>query len=228
MSVIINIDTATEAAHVSIAKDGVVLQQAFNANQLDHAAFLQVAVKVILNEAAVSFAEVDAIAVTIGPGSYTGLRVGLASAKGFCYALKKPLIIIGTLEVLAKSALISPEKVLLAPQTLLCPMIDARRMEVFTAVFDQTIKTVLHAQALILEENSFKELIERQSIAFLGNGSQKWKTICHYSTALFLDIPINPFAMSELSQEKFTVNDFADLAYTEPMYIKEFYINTIL
>ncbi len=227
MSLIINIDTATEAAHVSIAKDGIVLQQAFNTNQLDHAGFLQVAVKVVIDKAAISFAQVDAIAVTIGPGSYTGLRVGLASAKGLCYALKKPLIAIGTLDVLAKSALISPEKAQLGLRTLLCPMIDARRMEVFTAVFDQSLKAILPAQALILDETSFKDLIERQPIAFFGNGSQKWKAICPYTTALFLNTTINPLAMSELSQEKFASNDFSDLAYTEPTYIKEFYINTI-
>jgi tRNA threonylcarbamoyladenosine biosynthesis protein TsaB len=227
MSLIINIDTATEAAHVSIAKDGIVLQQAFNTNQLDHAGFLQVAVKVILDKAAISFAEIDAIAVTIGPGSYTGLRVGLASAKGLCYALKKPLIAIGTLDVLAKSALISSENALLESQTLLCPMIDARRMEVFTAVFDQSLKTILPAQALILDETSFKDLIERQSIAFLGNGSQKWKAISPYPSAIFLDVIINPLAMSELSEYKYDRKDFSDLAYIEPTYIKEFYINTI-
>jgi tRNA threonylcarbamoyladenosine biosynthesis protein TsaB len=227
MSLIINIDTATETAHVSIAKDGIVLQQLFNNNQMDHAGFLQVAIKDILSRAAISFTEVDAIAVTIGPGSYTGLRVGLASAKGLCYALNKPLISIGTLEVLAKSALISPKKTLLGPQTLLCPMIDARRMEVFTAVFDQSLQTVLPPSALILTEMSFKELLEKQPIAFLGNGSQKWQALCAHPTAIFLDTVINPFAMSELSEEKYNNSNFSDLAYTEPTYIKEFYINTI-
>jgi tRNA threonylcarbamoyladenosine biosynthesis protein TsaB len=227
MSLIINIDTATETAHVSIAKDGMVLQQLLNNNQMDHAGFLQVAIKDILSRSAISFTEVDAIAVTIGPGSYTGLRVGLASAKGLCYALNKPLIAIGTLEVLAKSALISPQKALLGPQTLLCPMIDARRMEVFTAVFDQSLQVILPPQALILTEISFKELLEKQPIAFLGNGSPKWQAICSYPSATFLDVSINPFAMSELSQEKYDNTNFSDLAYTEPTYIKEFYINTI-
>lgn len=227
MSLIINIDTATETAHVSIAKDGIVLQQLFNNNQMDHAGFLQVAIKDILSRATVSFTEVGAIAVTIGPGSYTGLRVGLASAKGLSYALNKPLIAIGTLEVLAKSALISPKKALLGSQTLLCPMIDARRMEVFTAVFDQSLQTILPPHALVLTETSFKELLDKQPIAFLGNGSPKWQAICAYPAATFLDIVINPFAMSELSQEKYNNNNFSDLAYTEPTYIKEFYINTI-
>jgi tRNA threonylcarbamoyladenosine biosynthesis protein TsaB len=227
MSIIINIDTATEAAHISIAKDGIVLQQAFNSNQMDHAGFLQVAVRDSLRTAAISLAQVDAIAVTIGPGSYTGLRVGLASAKGLCYALNKPLITIGTLEVLAASALISPEKPLLQPKTLLCPMIDARRMEVFTAVFDQSLNTILAPCAVIIDENSFKELIEKQKIAFLGNGSQKWQAICQHTAAIFLNTSINPLAMSELSYQKYLKNHFSDLAYTEPTYIKEFYINTI-
>jgi tRNA threonylcarbamoyladenosine biosynthesis protein TsaB len=227
MSLIINIDTATEVAHVSIAEDGVILQQAFNANQIDHAGFLQVAVKNILFKADIGFAQIDAIAVTIGPGSYTGLRVGLASAKGLCYALNKPLITIGTLDVIAKSAIISPEKNLFKTNTLLCPMIDARRMEVFTAIFDQSLQTVLSACALVLDQNSFKELLEGYHIAFLGNGSKKWQNICHHPNAIFIDIDINPFAMNLLSKEKYDNKDFSDLAYTEPMYVKEFYLNTI-
>jgi tRNA threonylcarbamoyladenosine biosynthesis protein TsaB len=227
MSIIINIDTATEAAHVSIARDGVIVQQAFNTNQMDHAGFLQVAIKDILSKAGINFSQVDAIAVTIGPGSYTGLRVGLSSAKGLCYALNKPLIAIGTLDVLAKSALISPEKVKFKSKTLLCPMIDARRMEVFTAIFDQSLQTILSPCAVILEEISFKELLIKGSIAFFGNGSQKWQTIQLSNNAIFIDVTINPLAMSELSQNKYTNKDFADLAYTEPAYIKEFYLNTI-
>jgi len=227
MSLIINIDTATEVAHVSVAKDGVVLQQAFNANQMDHAGFLQVAVKDILNKADIDFAQIDAIAVTIGPGSYTGLRVGLASAKGLCYALNKPLITIGTLDVLAKSALISLEKNSFKTNALLCPMIDARRMEVFTAVFDQSLQIVLPAYALVLDQNSFKDLLEGYHIAFFGNGSKKWQNISYHPNAIFIDTDINPLAMSQLSKEKYDNKDFSDLAYTEPMYIKEFYLNTI-
>lgn len=227
MSLIINIDTATELAHVSIAKDGVVLQQAFNANQMDHAGFVQVAVKNILLKADISFKQIDAIAVTIGPGSYTGLRVGLASAKGLCYALNKPLITIGTLNMIAKSGLISPEKNSFKTNTLLCPMIDARRMEVFTAIFDQSLQMVLSPCALVLDQNSFKDLLEGYHIAFLGNGSNKWQDICHHPTAIFVEIDINPFAMSQLSKDKYDNQDFSDLAYTEPMYIKEFYLNTI-
>jgi tRNA threonylcarbamoyladenosine biosynthesis protein TsaB len=227
MSIIINIDTATEAAHVSIARDGVIMQQAFNTNQMDHAGFLQVAIKDILNKAEINFLQVDAIAVTIGPGSYTGLRVGLSSAKGLCYALNKPLITIGTLEVLAKSSLISPEKAKFEPKTLLCPMIDARRMEVFTAILDQSLQTVLSPCALILDETSFNELLMESPVAFFGNGSQKWQNISSSANAIFLDVSINPLAMSQLSQNKYSIANFSDLAYTEPIYIKEFYLNTI-
>jgi tRNA threonylcarbamoyladenosine biosynthesis protein TsaB len=203
------------------------MQQAFNNNQMDHAGFLQVAIKDILGKAAINFSQIDAIAVTIGPGSYTGLRVGLSSAKGLCYALNKPLITIGTLEVLAKSALISPESNEFKPTMLLCPMIDARRMEVFTAVFDQSLQTILAPYALILEANSFNEMLTKSPIAFFGNGSQKWQNISLSTNSIFLDVAINPFAMSELTQNKFTLSNFSDLAYTEPTYIKEFYLNAI-
>jgi tRNA threonylcarbamoyladenosine biosynthesis protein TsaB len=225
MSLIINIDTATECAHVSIAKDGLILQQSFNANQMDHAGFLQVAVKDNMDKAGINFTEIDAIAVTIGPGSYTGLRVGLASAKGLCYALKKQLITIGTLDVLAKSALISANTI--KNDSLLCPMIDARRMEVFTAVFDQALQPVLPPCALVLDNNSFKDLLAGYHIVFFGNGSKKWKDIYSNSNVDFLDIDINPLAMSQLSKEKYDNKNFSDLAYIEPMYIKEFYLNTI-
>jgi tRNA threonylcarbamoyladenosine biosynthesis protein TsaB len=228
MSIIINIDTATETAHVSIAKDGVVLEQAVNNSQMDHAGFLQVAVRDSLNKAGITIAAVDAIAVTIGPGSYTGLRVGLASAKGLCYALNKPLICIGTLAVLAKSALFLVKNAhFLSKTALLCPMIDARRMEVFTAVFDQSLQTILSPFALILNETSFKDLLEKHPITFFGNGSQKWQKIANSANATFLNVAINPLAMSELSQKMYDNNDFSNLAYTEPTYIKEFYLNTI-
>ncbi|HTB52139.1 MAG TPA: tRNA (adenosine(37)-N6)-threonylcarbamoyltransferase complex dimerization subunit type 1 TsaB [Ferruginibacter sp.] len=227
MSLLLNIDTATEAAHVSIARDGIVIEQAINTNQTNHAGFLQVAIKDILNKANVGFTAIDAVAVTIGPGSYTGLRVGLASAKGLCYALNKPLISIGTLAVLAKSALNSSAIISSEVDTLLCPMIDARRMEVFTAVFDHRLCAILPPCALVIDETSFIEMLEKNNIAFFGNGSKKWQDICHHKNAVFIDTDINSIAMSQLAQEKYQNEDFSDLAYTEPSYIKEFYFNTI-
>ena len=224
MSVIINIDTATATARVSVAKNGLVLQEAVNIIQTDHAGFLQVAVKEIINKAGIGWEQVDAIAVTIGPGSYTGLRVGLASAKGLCYALNKPLITIGTLEVLAASAIKTAE---IKPAALLCPMIDARRMEVFTAVFDQSLHTVLSPCALVLDAASFAGLLDMQPIVFFGNGSTKWQNICEHHNAQFIDIDINSAAMNRLSANKYNNRSFADLAYTEPTYIKEFHFNTI-
>jgi tRNA threonylcarbamoyladenosine biosynthesis protein TsaB len=222
MSIIINIDTATETAHISIAKNGIVLQDDINVDQKDHAAFLQVAIKNLLHRTGVSFKQVNAIAVTIGPGSYTGLRVGLASAKGLCYALKIPLITMGTLDVLARAALNSPD---INTTTLLCPMIDARRMEVFAAVFTPSLQTILPACALVLNETSFEELLADNMVTFFGNGSGKWQKICHHANAKFINAAISSIEMSQLSLEKYNKNIFSDLAYTEPTYIKEFHFN---
>src|ERR1700761_8249865 len=141
MSLILNIDTATETAHLSIAKNGTVLQQLFNEDQKGHAAFLQPAIKKILAEQSLLINEIDAIAVTEGPGSYTGLRIGMASAKGLSYALRKPLITVNTLEAMARSAVdVLARNPIDSKEILLCPMIDARRMEVFTAIYNMELK----------------------------------------------------------------------------------------
>ena len=149
MSYIINIDTATATAHVSIAQDGKLLQALQNESQKDHGAFVQTAIQQLLKAAALSFVDIDAIAVTAGPGSYTGLRVGLASAKGLCYALNKPLLTLNTLEVLTTAA----KKFSNNQQGVLyCPMIDARRMEVFTALYTDTLTALVPPCAMILND----------------------------------------------------------------------------
>jgi tRNA threonylcarbamoyladenosine biosynthesis protein TsaB len=222
MSLILNIDTATETAHVSIAKDGIVLKDMFNKEQKTHAAFLQPAIKQILNDAAITLTEIDAVAVTEGPGSYTGIRIGMASAKGLCYALNKPLITINTLEVMANSVM---QQLPIDSNTLLCPMIDARRMEVFTAVYDTSLKNILSPCALILNNNSFQDLFDNYLVNFFGNGSKKWLAICPQKNAIFSDINISSRGMSELSLQRLNKNLLANIAYSEPLYIKEFYIN---
>ena len=143
MSLILNIDTATEKAHVSLSNDAVILQSLYNESQKDHAGFLQPAILRLVKDAAVSLKNIDAVAVTAGPGSYTGLRVGMASAKGICYALQKPLIALNTLEVMAASALYHPGIHAANPVDLFCPMIDARRMEVYTALYNRQLETIL-------------------------------------------------------------------------------------
>ncbi len=221
MNLILNIDTASENAHVSLAKDGHVLHALSSESQKEHASFLQAAIQELVKITGIHLKEIDAVAVTAGPGSYTGLRVGFASAKGLCYALKKPLITIGTLEVLTASAL------QLYPPTadeniLFCPMIDARRMEVFTAVYQHDLSFYLQPCAMILDELSFETALSKSKILFFGSGSEKWKQICPDRNALFKSVAILPESFSKSSNMLFSEKKFTNLAYSEPFYLKEF------
>ncbi len=218
MSLIINIDTATETAHVSFAKDGQVLQSLTNTMQKDHAAFVQTAIQQLLTVATFTLKNIDAVAVTSGPGSYTGLRVGMASAKGFCYALNKPLVLINMLEVLAVAA----QPFNTQKDILFCPMIDARRMEVFTAMYDRSLNIKMEPCALILQENSFFNYLEKNEIVFLGSGSPKWKAICKHPNALFSNTYNAAPAMANLSYHYLLQHRFSNLAYSEPNYLKDF------
>lgn len=222
MSYIINIDTATETAFVNIAKDGKLVNVLENASQKDHGAFVQIAIARLLQTAGLNFTDIDAIAVTAGPGSYTGLRVGMASAKGLSYALNKPLITISTLELWAAAAIGQCSH---ADKTFFCPMIDARRMEVFTAVYDHLLTPVLAPAALIINDLSYHELLEKHPIIFTGNGAAKWEKICMHPNASFIPLSEVEVAMALLSNIAFSNNQFADLAYTEPFYLKEFQNN---
>jgi tRNA threonylcarbamoyladenosine biosynthesis protein TsaB len=221
MSLILNIDTASENAHVSLARDGQLLHSLSSESQKEHAGFLQAAILQLIKTSGINLKEVDAVAVTAGPGSYTGLRVGFASAKGLCYALKKPFITIGTLEVLTASALqLYPPSA--DENILFCPMIDARRMEVFAAMYKHDLTICMQPCAIILDEFSFgKELLENK-ILFFGSGSEKWKQICKSTNALFKSVSILPQSMSKSSNALFSQKKFTDLAYSEPFYVKEF------
>jgi tRNA threonylcarbamoyladenosine biosynthesis protein TsaB len=218
MSLILNIDTATETAQVNFAKDGRVLQFLTNTSQKDHAAFVQTAVQLLLNNTSFTLKDIDAVAVTAGPGSYTGLRVGMASAKGFCYALNKPLILVNMLEVLT----VATQQFSTNPHLLFCPMIDARRMEVFTATYTHRLNIISPPCALILQENSFAPELETQKILFFGSGATKWKNICTHTNALFTIVSDIPGAMSSLSHTYFLQSAFTNLAYAEPFYLKDF------
>lgn len=222
MSLILNIDTATESAHISIAQGGKVLGFYQNDLQKDHASFLQPAIQQLCKDTGIEINNIDAISVTGGPGSYTGLRVGLASAKGLCYALSRPLIMLNTLEVLTASALAGSGDQKAGSSSLFCPMIDARRMEVFTAVYDQWLAVVLPPCAMILDKQSFLDQLENEKIYFFGSGSAKWKAICDHPNAAFLNVSISPESMAVLSARFFLLKRFADPAYSEPFYLKEF------
>lgn len=225
MSLIINIDTATTEAHVSIARDGEVLYSISNQSQKEHAAFLQPAILELTRQTGIALQSADAVAVTAGPGSYTGLRVGMASAKGLCYALGLPFITINSLELLAASALMSVGQ---EKEGILCPMIDARRMEVFTAIYDTSLTLIKAPQALVLEAGSFEEELKAGPVLFFGSGAQKWKDACINPNARFATVEMAPQAMARLSATYFDAARFTQLADSEPLYIKEFYFKKSL
>lgn len=216
MSWLLNIDTAVETASVCLALDDKPVAVKVNPSQSDHASWLQPAIATLLLENNLSLKEIDTFAVSAGPGSYTGLRVGMATAKGLCYALNKPLILVNTLQMMAVSALKEST-------SFLCPMIDARRMEVFTAVFDHDLTPVVEPHNCILSENSFLEILSQDSISFFGNGSNKFKSLVYHPNAIFKYLETTAEQMVGLSYQSLLKNSFADLAYCEPQYGKEFF-----
>jgi tRNA threonylcarbamoyladenosine biosynthesis protein TsaB len=224
MALLLNIDTSVDAASVCLANDHEVLANSKNEKQKDHAAWLHVAIKEIFDKNNLELRSIDAVAVTEGPGSYTGLRIGMAAAKGICYALNKPLITLNTLTVMANSAIGETNDYRLTTNDfLLCPMIDARRMEVFTAIFAKDLQLVKRPAAMTLDERSFDEELSKNAICFFGNGSDKFRKIKNHSNAVFNQVSFDATNMVSLAHAKFASNEFADLAYAEPLYLKEFY-----
>jgi tRNA threonylcarbamoyladenosine biosynthesis protein TsaB len=217
MSLILNIDTSVQTASIALARDGSTIDFAVNPSPRDHASWLQPAIRQLIAEQGISLNQLDAIAVTSGPGSYTGLRVGMATAKGLCYALKKQLITIGTLQMMASAATET------ANTELLCPMIDARRMEVFTAVYDRSLNELKAPHSCILTEESFDDLMNGNTISFFGNGSEKFRTLTNHPSASFKHIDVTAAQMTSISYQKLRSEDFVDLAYSEPFYGKQFY-----
>lgn len=215
MALILNIDTALETASVCFARDGNSLRLEKNDNQKDHAAWIHEAIFNLIRKEGIEIKNLEAVAVTIGPGSYTGLRVGLATAKGICFARGIPLITIGTLFYMSE--------VWKKDTDLACPMIDARRMEVFTAVYDKYKSEILEPTSLIVEGESFKDLLSSNSICFFGSGMKKFASICQNNNAVFRELAPDVTLLAPLSEKMFSNGEFAELAYSEPVYLKEFY-----
>lgn len=214
------IDTSVQSASVALT-DGIHLIGIKSSDQpKDHAAFLQPSIEQLLHETNIKASQLNAVAVTSGPGSYTGLRVGMASAKGLCFGLNIPLITIPTTEVMCVAALQQPAA---KDACLLAPMIDARRMEVFTALYTPSIQPLKEPYACILQADSFSELLQEQIIYFFGNGAEKWKQLCSHSNARFLNISWSAVHMVEMAFTKFQHKDFASLAYAAPFYGKDFH-----
>lgn len=191
-----------------------------NSDQRDQAAKLPLHIKEILSIAGVKAAELDAIAISAGPGSYTGLRVGTATAKGLCYAWKKPLIAISTLQLMANGLIAATG----GQNVLYCPMIDARRMEVFTAVYDVHLTPLLAPQAMILDEQSYQAWLSTNDVYFFGDGAPKWeKVIPGHARAKFPEYTISAAHMASLADKSFINNEFEDVAYFTPHYLKAFF-----
>lgn len=215
MTYILNIETATKNCSVSLAHDGkTILCKEIAEQGYSHAEKLHVFIEEILKETARSVRDLKAIAISKGPGSYTGLRIGVSTAKGLCYALGIPLIAIDTLQVLAKQVVID--------EGFIIPMIDARRMEVYSAVFDAQHNLLKEVRAEVLTKDSYASF--SNDLYFLGDCQDKCKTVLTMDNFHFLPKVVFPSAndMSALSYEKFIKNDFEDVAYFEPFYLKDF------
>ncbi|MBB1287089.1 tRNA (adenosine(37)-N6)-threonylcarbamoyltransferase complex dimerization subunit type 1 TsaB [Flavisolibacter sp. BT320] len=216
MNPVLHIDTAVQVASVCLSDGDDIIASLANPSEKESASWLHVAIQSILQQNNVVPAQLAAVVVSTGPGSYTGLRVGLSAAKGLCYALSIPLIGINTLQMMAAAAQENTSE-------LLCPMIDARRMEVFTALYNQSLQEVLPPTNMILDENSFADWLAEYSILFFGNGSKKAEGIINHPNARFADVSATAKNMVVLAAEKFKRGDFLDLAYSEPFYGKDFH-----
>lgn len=224
LALLLNIDTATEYAGVCISNDENVLSVEESADQKNHGAFIQPAIQKLSHDLAIDLRQLDAIAVSGGPGSYTGLRVGVATAKGLCYALQKPLIMINTLEAMAHTsviALMKTEKNL--EEFIFSPMIDARRMEVFTALFDGKLNYIRQSTALILTEIPGDFFPVNKTIVFSGSGNTKMQGLNFEYKSIFQKNNHSVKSVAALAFAAFQKNKFTELAYSEPIYVKEFF-----
>jgi len=220
MGTFLLIYTATANASVCLSKDGNVLGSLETSDQKSHASFMQPAIESLCKQTGIALSSIDAIAISIGPGSYTGLRVGMATAKGIAYAMGKPLIGINTLQIIAAAAKLKYP----THHAAICALLDARRMEVFTGIYTHNLIATSPSTALILDPQSFDNELANGPILFVGDGVEKFKAICEHPNAHF-DTHLNygPADMIGLTEKAFALADFLDLAYSEPLYIKAFH-----
>ena len=222
MATFLIIDTALEEAIVALSKDGMIIAELTNQAAHSHASFIQVAIANLLEGQQMALTELDAIVVTLGPGSYTGLRVGLATAKGIAYALEKPLIGLSTLSALAAAAIqLSPSTI--KASTQIFAMIDARRMEVFGAIFDTSCNPITKEQAMVLDQAKWNSLTHEPTIC-IGNGHLKTKDFTSTQDVTYLDGSFTSQILLDLAMAKWTAGQFEDLAYVGPNYLKDVYI----
>lgn len=223
MATILQIETATQVCSAAISHDGQTIalreEQASNI----HAGSLTLFIEAVMKNADLKFTDLDAIAVSKGPGSYTGLRIGVSTAKGLCFALDKPLIAVDTLQMMAAGFVAQ----VVDKDGLICSMIDARRMEVFTAVFDRELNYACPTTAKIIDQDSFKSELNTQKVSFIGDGAMKCSEILAHPNARFYSENFNSAGnMSELAFKRFSSGEFEDVAYFEPFYLKDFVFTT--
>lgn len=217
---ILCIETSTEVCTVALACNEQLLSMRENADGQSHAKNLMPYIDEVLKEAGISASQLNAVAVGMGPGSYTGLRIGASTAKGLCYALQIPLIALPTLRIIAAGA---AETTPLDAQTVICPLLDARRMEVFTENFDQHLTHLSSVSAQVVDENTFTSLLERKKVVFCGNGMEKCRPLLQKNAnAIFCSTPLSSRYMLKLAFSAFAQQRFEDVAYFEPLYGKEY------
>lgn len=218
MALILIIETATTVCSVALSKDGNTIALKEINNGYTHAENLTVFIDELIKANSYSYKDLDAVAISKGPGSYTGLRIGTSTAKGLCYGLTIPLIAINTLEGMAFTMNKDSDK-----NTLLCPMLDARRMEVYCAVYNHEMKEIMPTNAMIIDTNSFADLLDKHQIIFFGDGADKCKRIITPNNAIFKD-NIYPSAsnLSNRAETLYRTESFESVAYFEPYYLKDF------
>jgi len=219
---ILNIDCSLETAFVSITEDGKTIASRISVIQKEHAGFIHGAIQELLDEISIDLKRINGIGVALGPGSYTGLRVALASAKGLAYALSVPMVATSTLEMMAYAAIQAADQIAIS-NALFVPLIDARRMEVFTAVYDLELNLVKEPNALVLDSMSFMDMAEKYHLYFFGSGVQKFEMIGSILHTHFLHNLSYVSSLGHLSHSKFTSGVFAAIAHCEPLYVKEFF-----
>ena len=232
MNTILHIDTSGPEAIIGISQGLQVIASKQNNLSNTHGEFVQAGVEELCKATALQLKDIDTIAVTMGPGSYTGLRVGLASAKGLAFALNKPLIGLSTLSLLAKAAIghsIETRNALLEDKQLqVFSMIDARRMEIFGAIYNSSLAYLATEKAIILDEPLLRSLLDNGPLICIGSGVTKTKILTQHldfqnNLPLFLDCSYSIHEMAALAVDKFKANDFEDLAYSGPAYLKDYY-----
>jgi tRNA threonylcarbamoyladenosine biosynthesis protein TsaB len=213
-------ESAAEVCSVVLARDGKVLHVRSSNGEREHATLLAPYVQSVLTESKISPQNLDAIAVSKGPGSYTSLRIGVSTAKGLCYATEKPLIAIGSLQSLAMQAIeITPN----VADFIFCPMMDARRMEVYTALFDASGKPISEVSAQAVDENFCSEQLQKNKVVFFGSGAEKCKQFLEDNgNAAFIDVKPSATGMIKLAEDAYSQKNFEDVAYFEPFYLKDF------